>query len=229
MSDEDPFGDLVPKSLAFPINSPSQPAPAYAAPVEDVSFDDLIPQRQMPGVWDATQAGVSSAIHGLGQTAETMRGGKPKLEQASPAADPLEWSDVASPVSKLAPKVAYRLAEGAPAMAGGITGAIAGGGLGSLVAPGPGTVAGSLVGGSLGTATVSAAQTLGPYFAKALEENPDHPEKAYDQALHQAEIAGVFGGASWALFPLKAFQGPVKQMMFQAFGVQLRTKQRQTS
>ena len=228
MSEDDPFGDLVPQRLAFPINAPSQTAPGFApvppqsaAPVaDDLSFDDLIPTQPMPNVWDAVKAGVSSSIHGLGQTAETMRGGKPVAEDANPAAAPLAWSDLASPGSQLAPKIAYRLAEGAPAMAGGITGAIGGGLAGSAVAPGVGTVAGSLAGGTLGTAAVSAAQTLGPYFAQALKESPDKPEEAYTKALHAAELAGVFGGASWALFPVRAFQGPVKQMMFQAFGVQ---------
>jgi hypothetical protein len=228
VSEDDPFADLVPQRLAFPVNAPSQPAPGFApvppqsaAPVaDDLSFDDLIPTQPMPNVWDAVKAGVSSSIHGLGQTAETMRGGKPVAEDANPAAAPLAWSDLASPGSQLAPKIAYRLAEGAPAMAGGITGAIGGGLAGSAVAPGVGTVAGSLAGGTLGTAAVSAAQTLGPYFAQALKESPDKPEEAYTKALHAAELAGVFGGASWALFPVRAFQGPVKQMMFQAFGVQ---------
>ena len=228
MSEDDPFADLVPQRLAFPVNAPSQPAPGFApvppqsaAPVaDDLSFDDLIPTQPMPNVWDAVKAGVSSSIHGLGQTAETMRGGKPVAEDANPAAAPLAWSDLASPGSQLAPKVAYRLAEGAPAMVGGITGAIGGGLAGSAMAPGPGTVVGSLAGGTLGTAAVSAAQTLGPYFAQALKESPDKPEEAYTKALHAAELAGVFGGASWALFPVRAFQGPVKQMMFQAFGVQ---------
>ena len=228
MSEDDPFGDLVPQRLAFPVNAPSQPAPGLPAPSQsaapvgdDVSFDDLIPSQPMPSVWDATHAGITSAIHGLGQTAETMRGNKPVAEDMNPAAAPLAWSDVASPVSQLAPKIAYRLAEGAPTMAGGIAGAIAGGGLGTVVGgPGFGTAAGALGGGTIGTAATAAAQTLGPYFAQALKESPDKPEEAYTKALHAAELAGVFGGASWALFPVRAFQGPVKQMMFQAFGVQ---------
>ena len=143
MSEDDPFGDLVPQRLAFPINAPSQTAPGFApvppqsaAPVaDDLSFDDLIPTQPMPNVWDAVKAGVSSSIHGLGQTADTMRGGKPVAEDANPAAAPLAWSHLASPGSQLAPKIAYRLAEGAPAMAGGITGAIGGGLAGSAVAP----------------------------------------------------------------------------------------------
>jgi hypothetical protein len=36
----------------------------------------------------------------------------------------------------------------------------------------------------------------------------------------QAKISGAFSGASWAVFPARFFQGPVKQLVFQIFGAQ---------
>jgi hypothetical protein len=63
-------------------------------------------------------------------------------------------------------------------------------------------------------------QTLGPHFAKALRETPHDPEGAYQRAMRAAEISGAFAGLGWALFPARFFQGPVRQVLFQAFGVQ---------
>jgi len=97
---------------------------------------------------------------------------------------------------------------------------IAGGAAGTAVAPGVGTTIGGLAGGALGSAAGSAVQTLGPSFAQELQKTPKDPDGAWERALHTAEISGAFSGASWAAFPIRFFQGPVKQLAFQAFGVQ---------
>jgi hypothetical protein len=67
---------------------------------------------------------------------------------------------------------------------------------------------------------LSAAQTLGPVYAAELRKNPNDPEGAWNRAWRQAEISGAFAGASWAIFPARFFQGPVKQLVFQIFGAQ---------
>jgi hypothetical protein len=83
-----------------------------------------------------------------------------------------------------------------------------------------GAAAGALIGGSLGAAALSAAQTLGPAYAAELQKTPNDPEGAWNRAWRQAEISGAFAGASWAVFPARFFQGPVKQLVFQIFGAQ---------
>jgi hypothetical protein len=136
----------------------------------------------------------------------------------SPAAEPLGWSDLASP-SGIAPKVAYQFAQSYPTLAGGVAGGVVGGRLGALAGP-EGAAAGALVGGSLGAAALSATQTLGPAYAAELQKTPNDPEGAWNRAWGQAEISGTFSGASWAVFPALFFQGPVKQLVFQIFGAQ---------
>lgn len=202
------FDDLVPKG-----------APSLAPAGEPVTFNDLIPPKEMPGVLEAIEQGTVSGIHSLGQTAEAVSGGRPQLTEHSPAAAPFELSDLTSPVSRGAPKVAYRLAESVPTLVGGVVGGIAGGAAGTPAGP-PGQAIGALTGTATGAGVVSAAQTLGPYYAQALQETPDDPDAAFDRAMTAAATSGAFSAAGWAMFPLRAFQGPIKNLLFQAFGVQ---------
>ncbi len=67
---------------------------------------------------------------------------------------------------------------------------------------------------------MSAAQTLGPAYTAELQKTPNDPEGAWSRAWKQAEISGAFSGASWAVFPARFFQGPVKHLVFQIFGAQ---------
>ncbi len=101
----------------------------------------------------------------------------------------------------------------------GIVGGYAGGQLGAVAGP-VGVAGGALIGGSLGAAALSAAQTLGPVYAAELKRTSKDPEGAWNRAWRQAEIAGAFSGASWAAFPVRFFQSPVKHLVFQMFGVQ---------
>ena len=172
----------------------------------------------MPGVVQAFWQGLGAASRQLGQTVQSVSGTPTITNQDSPAAEPLGWSDLANP-SRVAPKVAYQLAQSYPTLAAGIVGGYAGGELGALAGP-PGMAAGALIGGSLGAAALSAAQTLGPVYAAELQRTPNDPEGAWNRAWKQAGISGAFSGASWAAFPARFFQSPVKHLVFQMFGVQ---------
>jgi len=172
----------------------------------------------MPGVAQAFWQGLGAANRQLGQTVQNVAGRPTITNPDSPAAEPLGWSDLASP-SQIAPKVAYQLAQSYPTLAAGVAGGYLGGRLGALAGP-EGAAAGALIGGSLGAAALSAAQTLGPVYAAELRRTPNDPEGAWNRAWRQAEISGAFSGASWAAFPARFFQSPVKHLVFQMFGVQ---------
>ena len=172
----------------------------------------------MPSALDAFFQGLGSGSRQVAQSIQSMSGPPSIAAQDSPAAEPLGWSDLASP-SRIAPKVAYQFAQSYPTLAGGVAGGIAGGRVGALVGP-YGAAAGTLIGGSLGAAALSAAQTLGPSYVAELQKTPNDPEGAWDRAWKQAEISGAFSGASWAVFPARFFQNPVKQLVFQIFGAQ---------
>jgi hypothetical protein len=170
----------------------------------------------MPSMLQAFYQGLGAATRQLGQT---LAPGAPSLAaQDSPAAEPLGWSDLANPL-RIAPKVAYQFAQSSPTLAGGVALGVIGGDLGALAGPG-GAAVGAVVGGSLGAAALSAAQTLGPAYTAELQKTPNDPEGAWSRAWKQAEISGAFSGASWAVFPARFFQGPVKHLVFQIFGAQ---------
>jgi hypothetical protein len=164
--------------------------------------------------WDGLRAGSRQVT----QSVESFSGPPAVADERSPAAEPLGWSDLASP-SGIAPKLAYQFAQSYPTAAGGVAGGIIGGRLGAFAGP-EGAAAGALIGGGLGAAALSAAQTLGPVYAAELRKNPNDPEGAWNRAWRQAEISGVFSGAAWAVFPARFFQSPVKQLVFQMFGAQ---------
>jgi hypothetical protein len=200
------FGQPVPNS-AVQGQAPEVPEEQKSQP----DFSAFGVADEMPGIVDAALAGAKSGIMGVAKTGEALSGATPEMEQLSPAAQPLEWNDVVSPISELGPKVAYRLAESSPTIAGGIVGAT----LGAPLGP-----AGSFTGGTIGSGVGAAAQTLGPIFAQELAANPNDPEGAWERAMKSATTSGAFSAAGWALFPLKFFQGPVKQALFQLAGVQ---------
>jgi hypothetical protein len=172
----------------------------------------------MPSAFDAFFQGLGSGSRQVTQSIQSVSGPPTIAAQESPAAEPLGWSDLASP-SRIAPKVAYQFAQSYPMLAGGVAGGIVGGKVGRLAGP-YGAAAGTLIGGTLGAAALSAAQTLGPSYLAELQKTPNDPEGAWNRAWRQAEISGAFSGASWAVFPARFFQNPVKQLVFQMLGVQ---------
>jgi hypothetical protein len=143
----------------------------------------------------------------------------PTVATESPAAASFAWSDLTRPVGQLAPKIAYRFGRSSPTLAAGVAGGVIGGAIGTPAGP-EGTAAGALIGGSLGAAALSAAQSLGPAYAAELQKAPNDPEGAWRRAWEQAAISGAFSGAAWAPFPARFFEGPVRQLVFQSFGVQ---------
>jgi hypothetical protein len=173
----------------------------------------------MPSLLGAALQGFASATRQLAQTRQSIPGLPTIADDDSPAAQPFAWSDLASPRSQAAPKIVYRLAESYPTTTAGVVGGVVGGRIGGLAGP-YGRVAGTIIGGSLGSAALSAAQTLGPAFSVELKKTPDDPEGAWKRARTQAAISGVFSGASWAAFPARFFEGPVKHLLFQSFVVQ---------
>ena len=203
-------------SARWPRSEPPPPAPPAASPVGSFPGTGSPATLPMPSTLQAFYQGLGAATRQLGQT---LAPGAPSLAaQDNPAAEPLGWSDLANP-SRIAPKVAYQFAQSYPTLAGGVVGGVAGGELGALAGPG-GAAAGALVGGSLGAAALSAAQTLGPAYRAELQKTPNDPDGAWSRAWKQAEISGAFSGASWAVFPARFFQGPVKHLVFQIFGAQ---------
>lgn len=170
------------------------------------------PDAPMPGPIDASIQGFRHGLGDISQSAEVVSGQNPSARPAeeSPAAQSFELRDLYEPSRGLS-KVGYQLGASSPALGGGIAGGL----MGSLVGP-----TGTLLGGAAGSAMGAAFQTIGPVFASELKRTPRDPDGAWARALEHATVSGLFSGASWAAFPLKAFQGPLKNLAFQAFGVQ---------
>lgn len=188
------------------------------------SFEDAKqpPTGPMPNLFTAGMQGIRAGTSDVGQSVTALSSVAPEPEQeTSPAAAPFEWGDIAEPLNKGAPKVAYRLGKSYPTAAAGIAGGLIGGGVGTVAGgPGVGTATGSIMGGAAGAGAGAAFQTIGPVFGAELKKSPQDPEGAWTRAMQQAAVSGMFSGASWAAFPLRFFNGPVKNLAFQAFGVQ---------
>lgn len=196
---------LEPTQPKAPITTGSAGVDDWAVP-QQATVGDSGP---MPDIGEAALQGIKRGIGDVGQsvTLNTSR-----ASEASPAAADFEWGDAAEPLAKAGPKIAYRLGQGSPTLAAGVAGGVAG----SLVSPGIGTA----IGGVGGAAAGAALQTVGPSFSEELRRTPQDPDEAWDRALKHAAVAGAFSGASWALFGSNFFEGPLKQLAFQAFGVQ---------
>ena len=164
-------------------------------------------------------SGVGAAAREFGQTGTTLAGGKPEAveESANPAAQDMALGDVMHP-KLLAEKALYGLGKGAPAIGGAVLGGVAGGLTGGI----PGLIAGGTAGEMAGSGLVETAQTLGPYYATALQKNPNNPEAAFNLALAQATTEGAITGASFGLFKYapKALRSEVGKIALQAFGIQ---------
>jgi hypothetical protein len=183
-------------------------APVGVLPPPPEGFDGDEPE--MPGILDAAVQGARSGVFGVGQSLDALQGQSVEQAPISPAAAPFGFEDITSPISSGLPKVAYKLTESSPTIAAGVAGAIAGAPMGP---------AASFVGGTVGSGVGAAAQTLGPIFAQEYAQHGD-AELAYERAYKSALSSGAFSAAGWALWPVKFFQGPVKQAVFQLAGVQ---------
>lgn len=170
-------------------------------------------QPPMPGIVEALTQGIGASVSELPESARALRGERPDIApETSPAAAGLEWSDVTSPFSRLLPKVSYGLGKGAPTVAAGVFGGVGGGWVG-----GP---PGAIIGGAAWAGLGAAFQAMGPYFKDELAKSPGDPDGAYNRAIERAGASGAFSALGWAAFPLRIAQGPLKQLAFQALGVQ---------
>lgn len=177
-------------------DTPSQPSPTGG-------------DGQSLGWGDIGSSLIGGIRHGFGDINQTF-GGTNQTE--SPAAAPFGWPDLTNPGGALS-KFAYRMGESSPTLAAGV----AGGTAGTALTGGPW---GGIAGGALGAAAGSALQTLGPAFQHELKASPSDPDGAWSRALRSAMMSGAFSGAAWAAFPMKFFEGPVKNAAFQILGVQ---------
>jgi hypothetical protein len=169
------------------------------------------------GILAAPFAGMLSASRDVGQTGTTIAGAftgekpTPLPAENTVAAQPPELSDIWRP-KQLAEKALYQFGKNFP----GLTGAVAGGVAGEAIAGPPG----ALAGGGLGMFFGTAFRELGPEFAQALQENPKDPNAAFHTAVTRTATQAGVAGVSWDLFGWQPFSGTVKNMLFQAFGVQ---------
>lgn len=202
------------KAAQPPVKEPTLAPGETVGTAVDPDIEALRPrdQPQMPGIVDALTQGLRQSVRELPESAKALRGERPDVApETTPAAAGLEWSDIWHPGSLL-PKVAYGLGKGAPTLAAGVIG----GGAGGMAAGPPG----ALVGGAAGAGLGAAFQAIGPYFQDELGKSPNDPDGAYNRAMERASASGAFSALGWAAFPLRIAQGPLKQLAFQALGVQ---------
>ena len=199
-----------PKPLSFDdLPSEEKRIPAGATPTQQGAK----PQREMPTVGSALMEGAGAGFREAGEGIKVIRGQTPEApKEESPAAAPLEWSDIYSPIEKGAPKLAYGLGKSSPMLVGGI-----GGGLAGAATPIPG---GALAGGALGAGAGAALQSIAPHFVEELKATPKDPDGAWSRAVQRTATSGGFAALGWGLFPAKLASGPLKNIAFQAFGLQ---------
>ncbi|HWK44928.1 MAG TPA: phosphoribosyltransferase [Stellaceae bacterium] len=206
------------------MGSPGSISHFMAGAAQRATQPTIAPDGYAARLLQAASGGAAQSLKDLAAAGDAVSGG-PSSYQAPSEKDgagkdtqPLGWGDLGDPATAVAKSV-YQLAHGAPVLAAGIVGGIGGGAVGSAV-PAIGTTAGALGGGALGAGAMSAAQSIGPYYAAALRANPDDPQAAFDRAVKQAGTDGVFTAAGWAAFGFAPFKGAVQNLMLQAFGVQ---------
>ena len=197
----------APSNLAPWLTGSAQSQSSATTPAQPAAAD-----LPMPGPLDALMSGLRRSVSEGGQSVQTIQGQQPSNLpiETGPQAAPFELRDLYEPSRGLS-KLAYGVGESSPTLAAGI----AGGAAGSLIGP-----EGTLAGGAGGAALGAAFQAIGPSFAEQLRRTPHDPDGAWTRAMEDATASGVFSGASWAAFPLKAFSGPLKNLAFQAFGIQ---------
>lgn len=169
------------------------------------------PPAKDTGWLGAFTAGLGSSIRGGAQTYQALAGGRPAASEPTvKAAEPIEWGDVSNP-GLLGRKFLYGIAASAPQIAGFSAGA--------ALAGGPETPIG-LAAGAAGAAIAEAATSLGPSFGNELKASPQDPDGAFNRAMKQTGVGAAFTGLGFASFGIAPFEGALKNMVFQAFGVQ---------
>lgn len=231
------YGDMSDEHLAQGLHTKfysDMPFDAFASKI------GYAPQQQ-PGFFhrsaEALGTGLAQSVRDVAAAGPALAGEKaPSFQEPTDDyAQPVEWGDFVRP-GRAVPKVLYGLGRSAPQLAGGIAGGMAGAALGgesgalagTLVEPGGGTLiggalggaGGALAGGAFGTGLATMAQSLGPAYVRAIHENGGDSDKAFNAALEHAGTEGLFSGAAWAALGAAPFKSQMKNLLFQAFGVQ---------
>lgn len=194
--DDKPAAKLPPPALTE--GKAPTPPPGDAAPPDT-------------GWIQAGYQGAMSGIRGAGQTYQAITGGKPVTSAPTiAAAEPIQWSDVKNP-GLLGRKFLYGLASSAPEIAGFSAG--------SAMVGGPETPVG-LAAGAAGAAIAHVATSFGPSFGTELKQTPQDPNGAFDRAVKKTGVDAAFTGAGFAAFGAAPFESTLKNLVFQAFGVQ---------
>jgi hypothetical protein len=215
------FDDLVPQKsaggMSFDDLIPQERSPSRAVNTKEpqAQAEDLPPEEPgfLSNMGQAAKSGFMQDIRNLAGLPATLQGKAQQQpdEAPQPYQQPLTLSDIAHP-SQALPKITYQLASSGSTLGAGIAGGIAG----EAVAP----EGGGLVGGAAAAGAATALGQLTPIFAREMQKPNADPNKAWDATLAQAGQAGLFSAAGWAAFGAKFFEGPVKNLLFQAFGVQ---------
>jgi hypothetical protein len=204
-------------SMGKPVDEAASPAVGIPSTAAPSSADE--PKPVDTGFIGAAREGIVSSIRDFAQTGAALsRQRGPEHQPTTLAEQPMQWGDLLRP-GTFAEKALYGLAKSWPQVAGGVAGASIGTGLGGGPEE-PVGWAGGVAGGFLGAGAVGAAQSLGSYFMAEQQKTPDDPDGAFDRALQQASIEGAASGVSWTAFSWSPFKGAVKNLLFQAFGVQ---------
>lgn len=175
-------------------------------------------------VGEAMWLGINKNIQDAAAGMQMFKGEIPTTPQGTPSAvgriteQPYEFSlpDILTP-KKVLLKTTQGLFESAPEI-----GAYAAGGVAGSLIPGGPIVKGAsaIAAGSVLAATVNAAKTIAPTFAEELKSNPADPQAAYEMAIKKTKISAAGTGLSFAVFELAPFKNVVKDVLFQALGIQ---------
>lgn len=187
---DDPFAGSI-QPQNYPVQAATAPQPEY-------SFSTI------------GQGLIGGATKGIMQTGETF-GGQGYQGQPPIGSEPFQLSDLWHPYAA-GTKLAERFGESAPTTAGGFAGA----GVGTSI----GGPFGGILGGALGAGGMSMVQEIGHNFHNELSATPEDPDGAWARALKSTVASGAFTSAAWAAFPAKLLNGPIKNALFQTFGVQ---------
>jgi predicted RNA methylase len=236
-------GDFVPLEASAPAATQPQ-APPQATPFvtlqKGVGHNAQAPSTG-PGILEAGAVGAKEGLAGAfgdwGQTIKALYAPPKALPQGVPTLKPGTDTDAPSQDAYTAlreplslkpgmpnlPKIAYQTTEGLthslPAMGGFFAGAAAG----TAAVGGPEdplALPTATIGGVSAAAVVSGLQSVGPFLAQELKKDPTDVDGAISRAAKRAATDGVLTGASFALFELRPFRGAIKNLLFQALGVQ---------
>jgi hypothetical protein len=173
---KEPWIGPAPGVIPYPLEPATDAEPTSPGGSEGFPTGARAASQPMPGLLGALGQGFVSGTHQLDQTLQSYSSAPPvAVVDQSPAAQPIQLSDLSSPWSQLAPKVAFRFAQSYPTLAGGVAGGLVGGGIGTVGGPVGGTI-GAIGGGAAGAGLASAIQTLGPAFAAELQKSPTMPK-----------------------------------------------------